>query len=426
MSYGSLVRWGFAHEQTPQAAVHYVRNRFKKRQRARRVSEPLPREPTVERIAVADNLIRVYYDLEARAGQAPGPDGFTYADWGRREVADILRRLSRAVSEGSYRPQPSRQLEIPKSSGGFRTLRIANLCDRVLAAALHQAMQCVWEPIFLPWSMGFRPGRGVQRLLAELECVMINQDRWVLAIDDVQKAFDNVVIADVLVDHARYITDPSLLSLIRVVLQGGEGEKRTRGIDQGSAYSPTALNVRLHHAHDLGVNQGQHPPWYRYADNLVYICQDVSEGHQALEKARHLLEQARLSLKGADGPPVDLRQGGRIQLLGFILSRRNDALGFELGADAWTKLEQNLLRVQETDDPTNTASKVVKGWITAYGPAFESLRNRTVNRVLGILHQHGYREICSRKTLRKWWNESWETWNTHRMRVMRVSRRAVR
>jgi hypothetical protein len=426
MSYGSLVRWGFAHEQTPNTAVYYARNRFKRRQRARRVIEIPWREPSVERIADPDNLIRVFYDLKGRAGQAPGPDGFTYGDWSRREVADILRQLSRAVCEGDYRPQPSRCLPIPKSSGGFRTLRIANLCDRVVAAALHQAMQGVWEPVFLPSSMGFRPGRGVRRLLAELECVMIDSDCWVLAIDDIKKAFDNVVIADVRADHARYIRDPSLLSLIRVVLQGGEGEKRTRGIDQGSAYSPTALNVRLHHAHDLGVNQDQHPPWYRYADNLVYICQSVSEGHQALNRSHQLLGKADFTLKGEDDPPVDLRRGRKAQLLGFTLSYREGGLCFELGHESWKKLEQNLTQAHETYNAPDIAVKVVKGWIASYGPAFASLRDRTVDRVLGILHRHGYRETCSRESLTRWWSESWETWNTLRMRVMKVSRRAAR
>jgi retron-type reverse transcriptase len=47
-----------------------------------------------------------------------------------------------------------------------------------VATALQQALQPIWEPVFLPQSMGFRPNRGVLRLLAELERVMIDQDRW--------------------------------------------------------------------------------------------------------------------------------------------------------------------------------------------------------------------------------------------------------
>jgi retron-type reverse transcriptase len=222
---------------------------------------------------------------------------------------------------------------IPKSDGGRRVLRIRNLCDRIVAAALNDALSPYWETVFFPGSMGFRPGRGVWTLLAELEAVMVRADRWVLAIDDIRQAFDNVRIADLLADHRTHVPDCSLLALIEVVLRAGES--RERGIDQGSSYSPTALNVRLHHAHDLDLHQDRtFPPWFRYADNLVYLCLGVSEGHQAWEKARYLLTPAGFSLKGKDGPPADRRQGQQAPLLGFCLRRKKDELSYDLGKDA--------------------------------------------------------------------------------------------
>src|SRR5205823_4356755 len=150
--------------------------------------------------------------------------------------------------------------------------------------------------------------------------------------------------------HSRHITDSSLLSLIEVVLRGNDGS-RQRGIDQGSPYSPTALNVRLHHAHDLGFVPGHHPSWFRYADNVVYLCQYVSEGNQALEHATSLLEKAGLSLKGKDGPPVDLRQGQKTQLLGFTLRHRDGRAEYGLGGEAWEGLEQDLVKAHEAVDP---------------------------------------------------------------------------
>lgn len=426
MSYESLVRSGFPDKDRPEAAVYYVRRPRNIRQRFQRIVLPYRQKPTVEQIAATDNLIRVYYKLKADGGQAPDPDGFAYADWSRREVAFIMRDLSAAVCAGRYRPQPSRCVSIPKANGGMRTLRISNLCDRVVAAALHQAMERVWEPVFLPNSMGFRPGRGVLRLLAELEQIMVDQDRWVLAVDDAAKAFDNAVIDDVIIDHAHYLTDPSLLSLIEVVLRGGDGEKRTRGIDQGNAYSPTALNLRLHHAHDLGVHQGLHPPWFRYADNLVYSCQGVPEGQQALDTARQLLGQAGFALKGTDGPPVDLRQGEKAQLLGFTLCRKNDALHFDLGNKAWTKLDQSLIRSHTTENPTENAIQVVRGWITSYGPAFEKLRMKTLRRIRSVIIHQGFHEQFAQATLAGWCRDAWQNWNALHSRVTGLARASHR
>jgi hypothetical protein len=417
MSDNPMLRWGFAHEQTPQTATYYVKNRFKRRQRARRVIVPVPGLPTVEQVAGTDNLIDIYFEMKRTAGKAPGPDGVTYNEMGRREVAEVMRVLSRAVLAGTYRPGPTRAVPIPKLKGGTRTLHIANLCDRVLAAALNRALEPLWESVFLPCSMGFRPGRGVWRMLAETELAMTRDDLWVLAQDDVRKAFDNVIINDVMADHARHINNAALLSLLGVVLRGGDGKKRTRGIDQGCPYSPTALNVRMHHALDLGATQGHHPfRYYRYADNLVWLCRSVPEGHQVIAHARQLLEPAGFTLKGEEGVQ-DLRQGQTAQLLGFTLSEQNGRLQFEPGQDSWTKLERDLARAHETADPAKTAHQVVSGWIGAHGPAFESWQVKPLDHILHIMAELGFRERLSRESLADQCETAWIRWSAFRERV---------
>src|SRR5215831_12221274 len=114
MSDNPMLRWSFAHEQTPRTSTFYVKNRFKRRQRPRRVTVPVRRVPTVGKIADADNLIRIFHEMRARAGQAPGPDGITYADLGHSEIAHLMREVSKTVLEGQYRPGPTRKVNIPK------------------------------------------------------------------------------------------------------------------------------------------------------------------------------------------------------------------------------------------------------------------------------------------------------------------------
>jgi RNA-directed DNA polymerase len=321
--------WAFHHEQTPLTTIIWSRNRFKPRQRPRRTVTSVGM-PTVAQIAATDNLIAAFYEMKRSAGQAPGPDGVTYRHLSGREVADCSRALSRVVLEGSYVPGSSRAVRVPKTKGGHRTLRLSNLFDRVLSSALNRAMEPLWESIYLPMSFGFRPGRGVWHLLAELESIVIREDRWVLAIDDLRKAFDNLIIADILRDHEKYIKDTALLSLISVVLRGSAGEKGLWGIAQGCPYSPTALNVRLHHAYDLEAEQGHFPPRFRYADNLVAACRDEAEGQRFLNGSRQLLMKAGLDLKQED-ELADLARGDTTQLLGFTLSRKEDRLVFGLG-----------------------------------------------------------------------------------------------
>ena len=73
-------------------------------------------------------------------------------------------------------------------------MKIGVTLDRVVGKALHESLQPFWEKVYLRNSFGFRPGRSAWQMLAELEATMQKYDRWVLAIDDVRKAFDNVPI----------------------------------------------------------------------------------------------------------------------------------------------------------------------------------------------------------------------------------------
>ena len=62
-----------------------------------------------------------------------------------------------------------------------------------------------------------------------------------------------------------------------------------------------------------------HPPWLRYADNLVYLCQSVNEGRAAIQAAQDLLRPIGMELKGKDGP-VDLSQrGAQATVLGISI-----------------------------------------------------------------------------------------------------------
>jgi hypothetical protein len=247
-------------------------------------------------------------------------------------------------------------------------------------------------------------------MLAQIEAVMYSNDLPVLAIDDIKSAFPSVTINHILDDHRRYINDQALLTLIEVVLRGSD-PTRTRGIDQGSAYSPTALNVRLHHALDHGVKHDQLLfRYYRYADNLVFACRNMLVGHEALERARLLFEPAGFTLKGEDGPPKDLRKGEEVQLLGFTLSYKEDRLQYNLSTDAWFNLEKTLIQAHQTHNPPLAAKQAVNGWIEAFGPVFETVRVHDLDRILQTARKLGFREVTSPEDLADRCETAWRRW----------------
>ena len=224
---------------------------YRRRRQRRALAQMHTGGPTLAGVADPDHLIATFNVMKAEAGRAPGPDRVTFELLGSSEVAACLRAVSQAILDGSYGPGPSRKLPIPKPGGGHRTLMIRNLIDRVVSKAIYRALLPVFERLFLDGSHGFRPRRSPLTLLAALEAMMIQTGRSVLAQDDVKRAFDHVVIADVMEDLSEHIEDRGLLTLIETVVRGGENRGRAVGIAQGDPLSPLLLNVRLHNVHDI-------------------------------------------------------------------------------------------------------------------------------------------------------------------------------
>jgi RNA-directed DNA polymerase len=92
------------------------------------------------------NMQRAYARVLRNKG-APGVDGMTVG-----ELKDYLKTHwpmhKQELLEGTYKPNPVRKVEIPKSGGGKRQLGIPTVLDRFIQQALHQVLSPVFEPGF--------------------------------------------------------------------------------------------------------------------------------------------------------------------------------------------------------------------------------------------------------------------------------------
>ena len=245
---------------------------------------------TLSRICGTDNLLGVYDLLRRRGGRAPGLDGLTYSDFSRAEIADVCRGVSRQILSGTYRPQPTRAASISKTDGGSRELHIPTIVDRVVATAVTEYLTPLIDPLFSARTFGFRPRRGVWTLLIELERLILDERRVVVAQDDIRTAFDAIPIGLALECFSRHVQDADLLSLIGIILQGHDGLDRVMGLDQGECAEPLALNAVLDWVLDRPSSADPaQPPILRYADNLVVVSRSVAEARQALQRVAELL-----------------------------------------------------------------------------------------------------------------------------------------
>jgi retron-type reverse transcriptase len=112
------------------------------------------------------SLLKETYD-SLNGKKAIGIDGMTKEKYGV-ELDKNLKTLLTKIRRGTYRPQPARLVEIPKEDGSSRPLAISCLEDKLVQSAVNAILMSIYEPLFMPTSFGFRPGKNCHQALRAL------------------------------------------------------------------------------------------------------------------------------------------------------------------------------------------------------------------------------------------------------------------
>jgi RNA-directed DNA polymerase len=341
-----------------------------------------------------------------------------------------LYKIWNRMSSGSYFPPPVRAVTIPKKSGGERILGVPTVGDRIAQMVVKQLIEPDLDPIFLPDSYGYRPGKSA------LDAIEVTRKRcwkydWILEFD-IKGLFDNLP-HDLLLKAVRKHVQCkwALLYIERWLTAPMEKDgvliERSRGTPQGGVVSPILSNLFLHYAFDLWMTR-VHPdlPWCRYADDGLVHCRTEHEAQAVMADL-----QARLAACGLEMHPTktkivyckDSNREGDYPNLGFDFlgysfrprraenSRTKQVFCNFLPAVSQSALKSMRATVRGLDirrqtqvsvaDIARRLNPLLRGWIEYYGRYMPSALGpllRYVNQTLQAWAMRKYKSFGGHKT----------------------------
>lgn len=321
-------------------------------------------EPALMESVVSRPNMQRAYDRVLRNKGAAGVDGLTVS-----KLGDLLRQhwptIKAKLLEGSYQPQPVRQVSIPKPQSGERQLGIPTVLDRLIQQALHQCLSPLFEPTFSEASFGFRRGRSAQQAVQCAQRHVEDGFDWVVDVD-LEKFFDRVN-HDLLMDRVRReVSDPRVLKLIRRYLKAGlmvDGlqSPRREGTPQGGPLSPLLSNILLTDL-DRELEKRGHR-FVRYADDVVIYVRSERAGERVLASVQTFVE-SKLRLKVNAKKSAVSRPSLRT-FLGYTITTRGDLrISMESRKRFIGKLRQLLRRAggRSLRSTIEEINGVLRGW----------------------------------------------------------------
>ncbi len=137
----------------------------------------------IDNVYQRKDLEMAWETVKANRGSG-GVDGQSL-DGFAAQLDQQLDRLQSELKEDVYRPQPVRQVQIPKAGkpGEFRTVGIPAIYDRVCQQALLNRLEPIFEPVFDAANFGYRRGLSTKDAMRKVWKEMTGGREWIVDAD---------------------------------------------------------------------------------------------------------------------------------------------------------------------------------------------------------------------------------------------------
>ncbi len=365
-----------------------------------------------KQFVISESVVRAAFERVKANKGAAGIDEQSVEQF-EQNLESNLYKIWNRMSSGTYFPPPVKGVEIPKSSGGIRTLGVPTVADRVAQMVVKLYLEPEVEPEFHPDSYGYRPNKSAHDAVAKAT-ERCHQKWWVIDLDI--KSFFDSLDHELMMKMVRLHTNSRWILLyierwLKAPLQREDGTliARDRGSPQGSVISPLLANIYLHHAFDKWMEK--YCPkvnFERYADDIVVHCYE-GQTRNVLSAITYRLRQFKLDVHPDKTKIVYCKQADRpgnypdtaFDFLGFTFRprgmRSKDGklfLGFgpAISDQAAREIRQTIRKWElhkrvgtSLEELARTINATVRGWINYYGRFYRSRLYRSlagINRFL--------------------------------------------
>jgi RNA-directed DNA polymerase len=252
-----------------------------------------------------ESLIASHKEMNGK--KAKGIDGVAKDDYAVNLEVNV-ENLVKRMKSGSYKPEPSRRVYIPKDgSNKKRPLGISCYEDKLVENVIAQILTMVYEPKFYNESYGFRPNRNCHQAVREIiEDVQYHKVSYIVEADI--KNFFGEVDHEWLIKFLEHdIADKNFIAIIKKFLKAGIMEdgiylESEQGTPQGNGASPILANVYLHYVLDkwfeVKVKRKCKGEAYliRYCDDFVCCFQNKWEAEEFYQNLMERFKEFGLEL----------------------------------------------------------------------------------------------------------------------------------
>lgn len=269
----------------------------------------------LEKMLSDENLGLALAQVRRNKG-ASGIDGMEVSEL-KGYLDEHLEEIKESIRNRTYKPQPVKRVEIPKSDGGVRKLGIPAVLDRLVQQAIAQVLVPIYEPKFSDNSFGFRPNRCCEMAIIRALEYMNDGFHWVVDID-LEKFFDTVDHDKLISLVMRDVKSGEIVSLIRKFLVSGimmdnEYKESVIGVVQGGNISPLLSNVVLNELDKELEARGLH--FTRYADDCIILVGSSKAADRVMANVSKFIEN-KLGLK-VNMTKSKISKPNEIRYLGF-------------------------------------------------------------------------------------------------------------